>query len=143
MSARITTSAFRATRAAALSASAVAVTAALLAGGGTAAAKPPVPPPPAPFSATVSHDKNCLFTATASWTDSSVNRVWASWYLDGQFLLTSPDATTSPATFLAGPFVKVRGAAHDWQVRIDFYAGEVAVTQVWSNIDSARCAVTA
>ena len=133
---------FGAARTATLSSIAVALAAALL-GGGTAAAKPPVPPPPAPFSATVSHDKTCQFTATATWTDPTVNRVFARWYLDGQFLLTSPDATTSPATFLTGPFVKIRGAAHDWQVLIDFYAGEVAVTQVWSNIDSARCAVAA
>jgi hypothetical protein len=111
----------------------------------TASAAPPAPS----FAAGLIDDGACLFTLGATWRNTQVDHVYGSWYLDGQFLLTTEAPGTGPnAGTLNGRFAVMQAGAfasttdtHSWQVLVSFYDNGAQLAQVWTNVDTASCAV--
>jgi hypothetical protein len=124
---------------------AIGLTAAVLAGGAARAGAAPAPV----FAADLTDDGSCTFTLRATWKNAKVDHVFGSWNLDGAFLLTTEAPSTGPnggtmmgrrATMQAGAFA-ASASPHTWQVLVQFYNGGAFVAEVWTNVDTASCAV--
>ena len=122
--------------------------AALAVAGGSAAAAPPTRAPV--MAATLSHDRACLFTLTATWRNVAIDQVYGNWYYDDEassrFTTASPGNPAlsnwtfarSRATMDAGP-ADVAGDPHRWSVLVHFYAGGALIGQVTTAVDVAMC----
>ena len=122
--------------------------AALAVAGGSASAAPPTKAPA--LAATLSHDRACVFTATATWRNVAIDHIFGSWYYDDEvasrFTTETPGHPAlsnwtfgrSRATMQAGP-ADAAGDDHRWSVLVHFYAGGVLIGQVTTAVDIARC----
>ena len=132
-----------------LIAAAACTAAALAVAGGSASAAPPTRAPV--LAATLSHDRTCLFTATATWRNVAIDQIYGNWYYDDE--TTSRFTTESPgnpalsnwtfgprsrATMQAGPADQA-GDPHRWSVLVHFYAGGALIGQVTTAVDTAMC----
>ena len=134
-------------RVATVTAAAACTAAALAVAGGPASAAPPVKAPH--LAATLSHDRNCLFTATATWRNVAIDQVYGNWYYDDEtlsrFTTASPGGVLpnwtfgrSRATMNAGPADQA-GDPHRWYVLVHFYEGTRLAGQVTTAVDTAMC----
>lgn len=126
--------------------------AALAVGGGTASATPPTRAPV--LAATLSHDRACVFTVSATWRNAAIDHVFGNWYYDDEtasrFTTESPgnpalsnwtfNAARSRATMQAGP-ADAAGDTHRWSVLVHFYSGGALIGQVTTAVDTARCKI--
>ena len=126
----------------------VCTAAALAVAGGSASAAPPTRTPV--IAATLSHDRTCLFTATGTWKNITIDQVYGLWYYDDE--ATARFSTASPgnplisnwtfgrsrATMQAGP-ADLAGDQHRWRVLVQFYAGGAHMGEVMTAVDTAMC----
>jgi uncharacterized repeat protein (TIGR01451 family) len=105
------------------------------------------------FTASLTDDGTCSFTATGTWTNTQIDHVFGLWYADtfsGPDLFTTEAPGTGPnggqltgnsAVMQTGPFYSSPDT-HTWKVLLQFYENGAQIAQLWTNEDPVTCSPT-